>query len=392
TLNVVTRKNEREAKKNKDIVVEPPKKKKKVGNSSKKKKKVEEEEAQNKIITYNLYGFVWSLKIFILEIFPNSKYWWKKDPAVLPRGISWSIIEKFHKGDYSCLFAQCSNPILAFGPSDYEFVQPWCVCSFEYISNLDEPGSRYYVGDVLVEVVEPEQKLICSGGDTAEEQMQVDSNNHFDVHAKDQDSPYPYMDEYTNIHSNVHVEDQNSPIMDKEDLLADFDGIKATLHIIDKRKGKVATSCLEKELDLVKDKIAMLEKAFKLRYQDNSEDSVQQVCYKQHELSGSKSVSAVLDVFHQVVASETHDCAGEGSGFIYADSQDKFSVLQLLQVAINEKSGPVVDCTQLEVDNKIDWCLPNMNQPFSQSQIYGSVGFENMLDPGCKDELADDND
>nr|GFD07670.1 hypothetical protein [Tanacetum cinerariifolium] len=39
-----------------------------------------------------------------------------------------------------------------------------------------------------------------------------------------------------------------------------------------------------------------------------------------------KSVSAVSDVFHQVVAFETHHCPGEGSGFIYADSQDQFLV------------------------------------------------------------------
>ncbi|GJZ03492.1 hypothetical protein Tco_0536767 [Tanacetum coccineum] len=229
-------------------------------------------------------------------------------------------------GDYSRLFTQCSNPILAFRPSDYESAQPWCIPSFEYFSNLDEPGPRDCVGDVLAKVVEPEHKLICSGGDTAEIQMQGDSNNHYDVHVVEQDSPYPNMVKDVDINSDVHVEDQNSPLMDKEDLLAEFDGIKATVHIIDKRKGEVATSCLEKELDLVKDIIAVIEKALKLRYHDSSEDHVQRVFYNQHELGGSKSVSAVSDVCHQVLASETHDYPGEGSGLIYADSQDTFSV------------------------------------------------------------------
>ncbi|GJX28098.1 hypothetical protein Tco_0236177 [Tanacetum coccineum] len=246
---------------------------------------------------------------------------------------------------------------------DYKSAQPSCVCSFEYFSNLDEPGPRDCVGDVLAEVVELEQKLISSGVDTAEIQMQVDSNNHYDVHAVEQDSPCPNMVKDVNINSDVQVEDQNSPLMDKEDLLAEFDGIKATVHIIDKRKGEVATSYLEKVLDLVKDKIAVIEKALKLRYQDSSEDSVQQVFYNQHELGGSKSVSALSDVFHQVVASKTHVCPGEGSGLIYADSQDTFCVLQLLQLASNEKSRPAE-----------------------------SVGFDNMLDPSCKDELAADND
>ncbi|GKB84934.1 hypothetical protein Tco_0957206, partial [Tanacetum coccineum] len=57
-------KNERDSKKNKEIVLEPLKKKKKVDNSSKEKKKVEEEALKN-MITYNLYGFVWSLKDLI---------------------------------------------------------------------------------------------------------------------------------------------------------------------------------------------------------------------------------------------------------------------------------------------------------------------------------------
>nr|GFC70718.1 hypothetical protein [Tanacetum cinerariifolium] len=127
------------------------------------------------------------------------------------------------------------------------------------------------------------------------------------------------MDMDANIHSGVHVEEQNSRVMDKEDLLAVFDGIKATVYIIDKRKGEVATFCLVKELDLVKDKIVVIEKALKL--------------------------SAVFDVCHQVIAYEIYHYPGEGSGFIYAYSQDQFSVSQILRVATNEKSGPVVDCT-----------------------------------------------
>nr|GEX97817.1 hypothetical protein [Tanacetum cinerariifolium] len=130
-------------------------------------------------------------------------------------------------------------------------------------------------------------EIICSGGDTAEEQMQVYSNNHSDVHAEDQDSPYPNMDKDANIHFVVHVEDQNSPIMDKDDLLAEFD---------------------EKEVDLVKDRIAVIENALKLR---------------------------VL-------------------------AQSQMFAIKLLH-------------------------------PKPMTAL-GSVGFDKMLDPGCKDELADDND
>ncbi|GKB55803.1 hypothetical protein Tco_0911989 [Tanacetum coccineum] len=142
--------------------------------------------------------------------------------------------------------------------------------------------------------------------------------------------------------------------MCKEHALAEFDAIKATIDIIDKRKGEVSTSCLEKELDIVKDIIAVLEKCFKLRYHDTSKDFVKQLCYKQHDFHCSKSDSVVWDVFHQEVASKKRDWPGEASGFIYAKSQDKYSVSQLLSLVGNEKSGPVFDCTQLEVDTLTD--------------------------------------
>nr|GEV24412.1 hypothetical protein [Tanacetum cinerariifolium] len=77
----------------------------------------------------------------------------------------------------------------------------------------------------------------------------------------------------SNIHSHDPVEQQNSPNMSKEHVLAEFDAIKETVDITDKIKGEVSTSCLEKELDIVKDRIAVLEKCFKLSYQDTSEDS-----------------------------------------------------------------------------------------------------------------------
>ncbi|GJV06723.1 hypothetical protein Tco_1344379 [Tanacetum coccineum] len=69
-------------------------------------------DSSKKIETHNVYGFVWSLKIYILEMYRNNKFWWKKDPLVIPRGIAWSKIGNFEKGDYGALFAEWSNPIL----------------------------------------------------------------------------------------------------------------------------------------------------------------------------------------------------------------------------------------------------------------------------------------
>nr|GEU50504.1 hypothetical protein [Tanacetum cinerariifolium] len=63
-------------------------------NASSEKKKKSGSSKNNE--TYNVYGFVWSLKIYILEMYKNNKYWWKKDSLVIPRGLSWSKIDGEH--------------------------------------------------------------------------------------------------------------------------------------------------------------------------------------------------------------------------------------------------------------------------------------------------------
>ncbi|GJY86661.1 phospholipase-like protein [Tanacetum coccineum] len=73
-------------------------------------KKTKKIDSSKKIETYNVYGFVWSLKIYILEMYRNSNFWWKKDPLVIPCGLAWSKIGNFKKGDYGALFANDGQP------------------------------------------------------------------------------------------------------------------------------------------------------------------------------------------------------------------------------------------------------------------------------------------
>ncbi|GJR68864.1 hypothetical protein Tco_0014929 [Tanacetum coccineum] len=61
------------------------------------------------------------------EIYRNNKFWWKKDPLVIPRGLAWSKIGNFKKGDYGALFAELSNPILCMAPTSTELLQPWLI-------------------------------------------------------------------------------------------------------------------------------------------------------------------------------------------------------------------------------------------------------------------------
>ncbi|GJW05244.1 hypothetical protein Tco_1564100 [Tanacetum coccineum] len=63
--------------------------------------------------TYNLYGFAWAFKIWILESYPNSKKWWSKKENVIPRGLAWSNVTMFEKSDYEELF----------GPDSVEFIK-----------------------------------------------------------------------------------------------------------------------------------------------------------------------------------------------------------------------------------------------------------------------------
>ncbi|GKB67677.1 hypothetical protein Tco_0929089 [Tanacetum coccineum] len=327
TVNVLQRKNERDFKKDKDKSVEPPKKKIKVGKVSRNKNKYVEASLE-KMTRYNLYGFVWAVKIYIMEIFPNSKYWWKKDLDVITRGISWSIIEKFHKSDYTRLFAKWSNPKLTFFPSNTELNQSWFIDSLIFLINRGNS------------VVTEQEDLICGFGDNADEHTKDDSNNHSDYNVEQLNSQYQHMYNDSNIQPVDYDEPQNSNyvakenalcefdairpddyhepdnsyIMDKEDVLGEFDAIKATISI---RKGEVSRAFLEKQLDLVKDRILVLEHALKQRYQNTSEDSVKQAC--------NKSDSGVSDVFHQELASEKHQFTGEGSGYIYEESQGKYS-------------------------------------------------------------------
>ncbi|GKC15615.1 hypothetical protein Tco_1012397, partial [Tanacetum coccineum] len=101
-------------------------------------KKTKKIDSSKKIKTYNVYGFVWSLK---------------KDLLVIPRGLAWSKIGKFEKGDYGALFAEWSNPILSMAPTSTELLQPWLIHSMDYFRTLlvdgqpNDPITASHQGD-----------------------------------------------------------------------------------------------------------------------------------------------------------------------------------------------------------------------------------------------------
>nr|GEV44843.1 hypothetical protein [Tanacetum cinerariifolium] len=80
-----------------------------------------------KMAKYNLNGFVWTLKIWILEIYPNNMFWWTKEPDIIPRDLAWS---KFKKA---------SIPILELTPTNKKLKVPWLIRSFLFIRGENVP-------------------------------------------------------------------------------------------------------------------------------------------------------------------------------------------------------------------------------------------------------------
>ncbi|GJX01628.1 receptor-like protein kinase FERONIA [Tanacetum coccineum] len=91
--------------------------------------------------TYNLYGFAWAFKIWILESYPNSKQWWSKKDNVIPRCLAWTNITKFDKSHYNRLFGPDSIPIVNLDPTPAEKIQAWFDSSIPYFNGIvDEDG------------------------------------------------------------------------------------------------------------------------------------------------------------------------------------------------------------------------------------------------------------
>nr|GEU95156.1 hypothetical protein [Tanacetum cinerariifolium] len=86
--------------------------------------------------TYNLYGFAWAFKIWILETYPNSTLWWSKKKNVLPRGLAWTKISKFEKSDYDRLFGPVSIHNVDLYSTPAEKREPWFIASIPFINGL----------------------------------------------------------------------------------------------------------------------------------------------------------------------------------------------------------------------------------------------------------------
>ncbi|GKB52768.1 hypothetical protein Tco_0903521 [Tanacetum coccineum] len=86
--------------------------------------------------TYNLYGFAWAFKIWILESYLNSKQWWSKKDNVIPRCLAWTNITKFDQSHYNRLFGPDYIPIANLDPTPVEKIQAWFESSIPLFNGI----------------------------------------------------------------------------------------------------------------------------------------------------------------------------------------------------------------------------------------------------------------
>ncbi|GJS76670.1 hypothetical protein Tco_0726551 [Tanacetum coccineum] len=282
------------------------------------------------LVGMHIHGLTASL-LYILEMYKNNKYWWKKDQLVISRGLAWSKIDKFEKGNYGALFdeyGQHNDSITALP----QILQQLITDDVEH-----EPPLVGYV-------FEPERQL----------------------------------------------ELQSKPVVESHDRALGQHSESVPMFT---RDGD--PSIVFKELAVVKERINTIERFIKSRNEDLLEDSVaKQFVQKEFKYVDGKPNSAIADVFigelscdklgpniygrHSVKNDDmceqfVHDFYDdESSKLYYADPKEYPSscMTQLLQVAVPEQTS-----TQMVVDTSMDFNLPDLNESFTESQV-NCAGFD----------------
>ncbi|GJW09295.1 transposase, MuDR, MULE transposase domain protein [Tanacetum coccineum] len=336
-------------------------------------------DSSKKIETYNVYGFVWSLKMY-----RNIKFWWKKDLLVIPRGLAWSKIGNFEKGDYGALFAEWSNPILCMAPTSNELLQPWLIRSFDYFQTLLVDGQANGPITASPQGIQP---IICAG---------VVHDPQFEQQPKE-------------VVELVHL-------FRSDDLVAGYHSITTCVQLLE-NVGDGDPSIVLKELDVVKQRTNSIERFIKSRNDNLSEDSADSAisnvligeisCQnlvkeqlqsrdmfvetsKNEALSeefdpkeydknvddsgvGKASESEIINVLTGQVSCDKYvggfyEC--ESSKLYYTDPKEypSSSMTQLLQAAVPEQTS-----SQMLAYTPVDLNLPNLNQSFTESQVNGKM-------------------
>ncbi|PWA88552.1 phospholipase-like protein [Artemisia annua] len=236
--------------------------------------------------TYNLYGFVWAFKIWILESFPKSRIWWNKDDDVIPRGLAWSSKGKFEKSDYNTLFGPMSDPIIDLAPTNKELKAPWYIISVDYFNSLaGSPSGAFRRGIKRTAVVSKsarwKMRPSTVKGNHENENVDQDGVDVNDGHVEQK------VQQAASVNANVESEipkepaiesvnevvvDEVAPNADIGKLVADFEALKQKINCIENRVDGVQNMDLVNEINEVKKRMIDMEIALKLRSQVNPEN------------------------------------------------------------------------------------------------------------------------
>ncbi|PWA84768.1 phospholipase-like protein [Artemisia annua] len=236
--------------------------------------------------TYNLYGFVWAFKIWILESFPKSRIWWNKDDDVILRGLAWSSKRKFEKTDYNTLFGPMSDPIIDLAPTDKELKAPWYIISVDYFNSLaGSPSGAFRRGIKWTALVSKSARWklrpTIVKGNHVNENVDHDDVDVNDEHVEEK------VQQAASVNANVESEipkepavesvnevvvDEVAPNADIGKLLADFDALKQKIKCIENRVDGAQNMDVVNEIIEVTKRMFDMEIALKLKSQVNPEN------------------------------------------------------------------------------------------------------------------------
>ncbi|GJX94901.1 hypothetical protein Tco_0349487 [Tanacetum coccineum] len=214
---------------------------------------------------------VFDAKIYILETYTNSKYWWKKDPLVIPHGLSWSKIGNFEKGGYGTLFAEWYNPILSMAPTSNELLQPWFIRSMEYFRSHDVEHEPL----LIVHDVEHERQLLLKGQPVGENPVvALEQQSEPDVAVERQYEPNVALERQSEPEVALERQSEpNVPMFTREELVAEHHAIKERVQII-KNVADADPSIVLQQLAAIKERITAIETFLKYKNEFVSEDFV----------------------------------------------------------------------------------------------------------------------
>ncbi|GKA87441.1 hypothetical protein Tco_0809205 [Tanacetum coccineum] len=295
-------------------------------------------DSSKKIETYNVYGFIWSLKIYILEMYRNSKFWWKKDPLVIPRGLAWSKID-----------GQPNGPITA---------------SPEGIQLMIEAA---VVHDPQFEQ-QPKQVVESVPLFTSEE----------------------LVAEYHSITTTVQLI-ENVGDGDPSIVLKELAAVKQRMNVIE-------LFIKSRNDNLLEDSVAKQYVEKEIEFSDGKADSAisnvligeiscQNLFQEQLQCRDMLGESEIINVLTSQVSCDKYvggfyEC--ESSKLYYTDPKEypSSSMTQLLEAAVPEQTS-----SQMLAYTPVDLNLPNLNESFTESQVneYVEYDFDNLENDSLSD-------